>query len=308
MAEGRASAGIVGRRIDGVFWPWAALPVLLVGLVGCPPRPSPPPPPFVPMHEAIARVNANVRLVQYPLVGKGLSARGHITDAEGQVRHFDLRGWIIYRRPRLLRMRLDQLGQLVLDLGSNETEYWLWLQPEVNTYWHGRHDRVSQVGERAMPVCPDQLIEALGLEELPSETRGPHGPVYRVVPEANQLLFLAYTEADQGFIRKEYWLDRYDPGLPRRIVFRAPDGREIMSAWLDDYRPVGWARHSDDDGRSADRMPLAARHVRVRWPQSDAELELRVGRWVFQPRLGVERFRSPAERGQTFDRVISLDG
>jgi len=262
------------------------------------------------MYEAIARVNANSRQIDRPLLGKPLTVRGHFTDPDGQIRRFDVRGWLLYyneppQAPRFLRLKLDQLGQTVLELGSNEQEYWLWIRPEIDTYWHGRYDRLAGGSAEQMPFRPDQVIEALGLAVLPTDTRGPNGPVYRVMDEANQLLFIRYTRTEQGYISKEYWLDRRAPGLVRRIVFRSPDGRVVMEASLDDYRPV--VDSGEGPGPPQSAPPLAACRISIRWPRHGAEMNLRVGRWRFRPDAGPQIFRSPRQRGLVFAREIALD-
>ncbi len=144
-----------------------------------------------------------------------------------------------------------------------------------------------------MPIRPDHLLEVLGLNELPTDTTGPDGPVYRPEPTRNVLIFLAYDDAGQGYIQKEYHIDRAPPCLVREIIFRRPDGRVQMHAALTDHAAVR--------GVNA----LAPRRLRIEWPSAESWLELRMRGFVVgdEPLIGPD---NPREAGIRFDREVRV--
>jgi hypothetical protein len=188
------------------------------------------------------------------------------------------------------------LGTEELLIGSNAERYWLYSKRD-GTYRTGTYAGLADDLEAPMPLRPDMLIEALGLNPLPETTVGTAGPVQRIVDSHQQLIFLAYTHKGQGVIQKEYWLDRYGPRLIRRILFRDGIGRVVMDSILDDYRalrPGG---------------PMLPRRVRVQWPLQDAVLDFRIHTWKLMPDRtpGHPAFVAPHQRGQDYPHMIDLD-
>ena len=237
---------------------------------------APPPSyPSVPMHEAVGRVNENnVKLASAAggLKGSPVDVRGRLRERKGaRAQEFSVSGVLGFHRPRglILQLREGLGGNVVMQAGSNDDEYWLWVKPEIDTLWWGTHAETAFRPQSldAMPIRPDDLIEVLGLGILPSDATGPDGPVYRPKPNRNALIFL----------KKEYHLDRAAPYLVREIIFREPNGRERMHAVLSEHRSVR--------GSNA----LAAHKIRVEWPSLDSWLELRIRRFT----LDAEPFRSP---------------
>lgn len=225
--------------------------------------------------EAIARVNANNRMIGDTLQGRAVSARGQFRDHEaGITRHFDLAGGFLYRRPRFLYLDLRQLGSTVLQVGSNAEEFWVWLKPEVDTLWWGRYADLDDDAAGRIPVPPQHLLDALGLSELPEDSVSPEGPYFRVVDAYHQLLYVRGAEAGEGYVAREYWLDRWPPYLIRRLVLRDASGRPTMEADLDAFRRI---RGSE---------ALAAHRIRVLWPQDGARLDLHIGEYRLRPEVG----------------------
>lgn len=323
--------------------------VLFVGalLTGCPP--PVPSYPFVPMHEAIRRVDDNnIKLASAAggLKASPVDATIRFREREGgPVRQFTFSGVLGFHRPRdlILQLREGLGGTVVMQAGSNDHEYWLWVKPEIDTLWWGTYPKstpesasspepaegdeasgVSSHEPRAtsapgdgstrplafspesldeMPIRPDDLIEVLGLSVISFDTTGPDGPIYRPEAERNVLIFLEYDEVGQGYIQKEYHIDRAAPYLVREVVFREPDGRIRMHAAVADHGPV---RGSD---------ALAARRIRIEWPSSDSWLELRIRRYTLEtepfltpenPRTQGVRAKREVHVGATADEPIEI--
>ena len=324
------------------------VPMIAIGLnaavllvTGCPP--PEPSFPFVPMQVAIARVNEN-----NAKLASAVALKGSPVDASGSFREreearptsFSLSGVLRVKKPRQLLLLLrDGLSGEVMQAGSNDGEYWLWVRPRINTLWWGTYANLASesaepdapgmpatcpatatapirnpesamensatsgpsilwrgsdpVPER-MPLRPDHLIEVLGLTELPADTTGTRGPVYRPEPFWNVLIFLEYDAIGQAYIRKEYWLDRAAPFLVRQVVFRSVDGREQMHARLDGHRPVKGAEG------------LAAHHIRIDWPLAESWLELRIHRFAVESDE-LPPPENPRMVGAVFDREVCVD-
>jgi len=242
-------------------------------LAGCPPQPQPAE--WIPFHEAVYRVNANNARIDKAILGQGVSASGKFVDDEGRTHSYLLGGSILLLKPRYLYMNLQHgLGETVIRAGSNAQRYWLWIKPRIDTLWWGKYEHLDKADPEAMPLRPDQLIEALGIDELPEDTAGPEGPIYRVVPDYDQLLFIRYTPTNQGYIAKEYWLDRRRPYLIRRIVFRDTQGRVQMRSELSGHAPV------------APSGPLVAKRIVIEWPQDEGVMRLSIGRWKWRQDVG----------------------
>jgi hypothetical protein len=269
---------------------------LFLFLVGCPPPAPLKLGPAVPIQQAVGLVNRNCERLITGLQALG-SARGHFVDDNGTRRAFDCDANLLVLAPRHLRLDLTSLGQTQVLFGSNDEFYWLHVKPEVDTYWFGRYAELSDLDFGGIPIRPDMVVESLGINGLPEDTTGTAGPFQRVADDHQELLFVRYDRDGQGLIYKEYWLDRREPRLIGRILFRDAMGRVLMRSRLSDYR------------RLEGQGPLIAHRIDVDWPKDDAELHLKVRRWSVRLELTPKHraFRPPHLRGKTFKRMIDID-
>lgn len=266
---------------------------------GCPPLPPPPPLGPLQVNEAIEIVNRNAGRVSAGLRATG-AVRGSVLVTEGRRHHFDLHGTLLVIPPRRLRFDVQNaFGRTEFLLGSNEQYFWSFVSRDDDTLRFGRYDTADEERAFDVPVRPDWLMEALGLNALPADTTGPGGPVQIIEDERQELLFIEYDGQGQGMVRKEYWLSRRDPRLVERVVFRDEIGCELMRSQLSDYKPLNGSG------------PLLAHHVRVDWPTRGSWLELQVNRWRQDDRLTPQlpAFDLPAWESliEQYDRVIDID-
>lgn len=271
--------------------------LLLAGTSGCPPRSSAPLAP-IPMGQAIGLVNANSARITTCIKAEG-SASGALTDDSGRRHRFDLPHssfQVIPPRHLYLTCKSGLLTEEIL-LGSNDRKYWIHVRQDGDTYRHGTHAALEGEPGLSMPLRPDQLIEALGLNALPQDSTGRSGPMQRIVDEYQQIIFPAETPDGQGWIHKEYWLDRYEPRLVRRIVFRDVLGRVVMESRLSRYKPMG------GDG------PLLPHRVHIEWPQQNGVLDFAIRRWKPMPTRTADHaaFIAPHDRGLSYTYMIDLD-
>ena len=79
--------------------------------------------------------------------------------------------------PGRFRLSGDALGSRQMDLGSNDTQYWLWIkQNKPPTVFWGYHNQFyDSVAQQFLPMPPSWLIDALGAVHI--DERGNHeGP------------------------------------------------------------------------------------------------------------------------------------
>ncbi|MBN1488695.1 MAG: hypothetical protein JXA69_02160 [Phycisphaerae bacterium] len=278
--------------------------LLTLALAGCEPQA---PPPFVPMQQTVSRVNVNnmhLGTTAGGLKGSPIEATVQFREhPDARPRKERLHGSLRFTKPRdlILSLRHGMLGE-VMQAGSNEREYWLWVRPEINKLWWGTYAQLAQTAALytpeadTMPLRPEHLIEALGLNDLPDDTSGIYGPVYRPEPERNVLIFLEYDRDGKAFIWKEYHIDRREPFLIREILFREMDGQIRMHAQLSEYKRVRGA------------LAVAAHTVRIDWPAADSWLDLRIRQYTVEtdPDMVIQP-ENPREYGAEFKEAVCVD-
>jgi hypothetical protein len=293
----------------------AALALCAAILPGCAPRRAMVPPDPIPMDRAIETVNDNSRRISTTLRARG-PVTGHFTTPEGDRKSYDLDGYLFYLPPRNLRFNLKSMAGSEFLVGSNSTHYWFVNERESYYYCRPHGESRSGPDEYPLPVRPDQMIEALGLNRIEpggivgpaartrpdlretgdSSTQKPscrivEAPVHRVVEEYQQLLFVMSDASDRIILEKEYWLDRWPPRLVRRIIFRNAEGIVEMDARLSAYRRLG------SDG------PMVPRLIEVSWPTEKSALRFRVSRWQTEDRVGPDgpQFTPPHKLGIRYE-------
>lgn len=266
----------------------ASLSLVLGGLLpflgACPPEPPQFAPDPIGMQRATGIVNGNIARIAGTLRASG-SVDGYFRTAEGNRRSYHLDGVLFYLAPFYLRFDLRALGSRQFLFGSNREVFWAHSRQE-NRYRCVPRGQSDELGAR-IPVRPDQLIDALGLSPIPTSPSGSGGveQVQRVAAEHQQILFLVHDERGIVTLEKEYWLDRYNPRLVRRVVFRDADGVITLESKLDDYRAAGSGG------------PLLPHTIAMEWPRLGSQMRFRVGKWTILPNLGPQspQFRVPKE-------------
>ncbi|MBM4000026.1 MAG: hypothetical protein FJ297_10900 [Planctomycetes bacterium] len=92
-----------------------------------------------------------------------------------------LKATLALERPRNLRIRGELLMSRELDIGSNDTAFWIWGKNATGALLHANHDAfaMSPTSE-SLPIDPDWLLDALGLASFDPNAQhsGPyaHGP------------------------------------------------------------------------------------------------------------------------------------
>jgi len=255
--------------------------------LGCPPadvRDTGPPPPPRELSDIVDGIERNAARLDQALWSPNINVTARFTDHDGKKHVFNFDGTLLYQPPRNLRMDLRPgLGGKVMEIGSNPHDYWVWVEPELRGMWWGRHRHLGKPCSEKILVRPDQLLSALGVGGLPSESESLYGPARKFGKTYDVLYYLKRGD-DGGFLLdREYWVDRLPPFQIRVIVLRDSLGRTAMSAFLDDYRPA-W-----EDG------PVVAHELSIFWPQEDGKftMSMRGARGVADANVAAGTFDRP---------------
>jgi hypothetical protein len=252
----------------------------LLAVTGCVPPPAVPP---ATRREAIERVNNNLTQIRQPLqYGGWVSFK--FRDEAGKLHSFDLNeARLIYSPPQSLLFDVrSSLAGPVAQFGSNDEQYWLWIDvPDFRKLWLGGWQNVSPSSERKLPVPPNELFDALMLRPLPESLEGGQLPLLRIQGEDYRLWFIRLGPGGQPVGWREILLAPRPPYQPLEVIDRLPDGEVLMDAQLTDYTRIG------ADG------PFTARRYVVQWPQHEAEMRLDLNGAKFRPDLPADIFASP---------------
>jgi len=274
------------RRRDRMGFRTAyGMALVLTTSAGCHPRPQITPLPALPLTAAVAVVNDNAARI-----GGALRAIGPVDGVarleNGRRVAFTLDGTLFFLAPRFVRFDLKRFGDRKLLIGSNATHFW-YLDAENEVRYCGRHDDTEPSPEQAIPIPPEQLVDALGISPIPtSADAGEARLVQRVEDEYQQVLWISDREG-RSTLHKEYWLDRRAPRLVRRVVFRDEHGVVQMESRLEDYKPL------------SPHGPLLPHEMTAHWPATESQLRFRVSRWTLHTDIGPDgvQFAPPSDCG-----------
>ena len=270
-------------------------------LCGCPPPEIKTSTPTTPRasREIVDRINANNERIDQPLYASPAHVVAQMVDDRGTPHRYSLDGSLLVRTPHDFRLDLRHpIGEQVMQVAANAETFWLWVKPEVSTYWWGRFDNVGKPCADPMPLRPEQLAEVLGMRVLPLPGSGAIGPARLYGEQYDRLLYFG-SGGGLYSIDREYWVERTPPYMVRLILFRDAFGRRAMNANLDDYRPA-WP-----DG------PLVAHKISIDWPPSSGGTEggkllLTIDNWQASPPISRRAFVRP-ESPPGIERQVQVD-
>ncbi|MEK6642646.1 MAG: hypothetical protein AABZ08_01960 [Planctomycetota bacterium] len=270
-------------------------------LAGCPPQPGvsdtkPRPPRGT--DDIVTAIAENTAKLDRALWSNSVSVSARFRDERGQAHAYNLEGTLLFRSPRDLRIDLRHaLSERVMGIGSNATDYWVWIEPDLGLLRWGRHEHAHKPCAEKIPVRPDQLAAVLGFDGLPHETSDFIGPIRKSGHEFDILTYSHRTAAGRWRLDREYFVDRKPPNLIRLVAFYDEFGRRIMSALLDDHR-AAW-----------EGGPLVPHQINISWPTDDANFNLSAlaieGRTTVSPRAFIRP--APADLPAGVRDVVQVD-
>ena len=279
------------RAIDQRGLAVFALLMMLVGLAGCPPRPPvDPEPPIRPQRhrsqdEIVRTIRDNERKLDQALWSSNVKVVARFTDEKGTSHPYNLEGSLLFQRPRNLLINLRPgIGDNVMQVGSNDREYWAWIEPELARMWWGRHENTGKACSQDVLINPSELVAAMGIG-LPGPNSGLIGPILKSGNNSDLLDYARNTSSGAIRLVQEYRVMREPPFLVEVVIFFDARGTKMMTAHLTDYKPA-W-----------DGGPLLAHKISIDWPKDGNKLNMAVG--TFKPvdsdKLRASAFARPVE-------------
>ncbi len=197
--------------------------------------------------------------------------------------------------PDSVRVKGRALGTDAFEVGCNAEYAWIWqMYPaDREALYVGAPDKVS-AARSTIPLRPSMLVDALGLARFDHPEHATQS-VYRVTPEAHQLIFVASDTAGHALIEREVWLDRFPPFLITRVVHRNADGRVVADIHISGHKPI------EPGG------PLLARTIVARFPLDDAEFKLKLTGTIRQYDEPGVALLDPIRRKQKFPVTLPSD-
>lgn len=261
------------------------------------PNPAPPPPVAgLPSSEAlVAYLNDNSNRIQ------SLRCTDVDMEASQKLQSFGLRAKMMSAKPRNFLMTASALGNPVVDLGSNNDEFWFWFSksPEPYQFYCSHKDfEEGKVARFPFPFQPDWIMEALGM--------GNYGPAskYTVEPAGAQIKLVEKTRTPQG-------------QAVRKVLVFNPSGRPLQG------EPVVQAYQLWDDATNKEICTASVTEVKVdpatgaivprklefRVPAESARLKITFTGMQVNPQLDPTVFqRQPLQGVQSFDLARGLNG
>jgi hypothetical protein len=215
-----------------------------------------------------------------------------------------LRGQMMTQKPRSFRMSGDVAGSRVVDLGSNDQEFWWWIskdKPPDQYYCSYKDLNEGRVPFIPFPFQPEWIMETMGL--------GPYGPAdkYQFEEDRDTLRLVERTRSPQGkTVRKVIVMKRKDqnpnfpkvPLKPQVVAFLLLDdasGKELCSAEITAVQV---------DNKTGAILP---RKLDLRWPDAKVRLALDFGEVAVNSQLPVTAFERQTMPGVQSRNLARLD-
>lgn len=275
---------------------------------GCPTPPEPPPIDNRPTRvvertdaEIVDTIQANEAKLNQALWSSNVAVVAHITDAKREEHSYNLEGTMLFQRPRNLLINLRPgIGGTVMQVGSNNDEYWAWIEPELSQMWWGRQANANKPCTKDVFVNPSELVAAMGIG-LPSANSGLMGPIRKFGKTSDLLHYVRQTDSGAFKLVQEYRVMRNPPYLVDVVIFYDEYGRKAMTASLEDYREA-W-----------DGGPLIAHRVSVIWPIENNKLSLEVGSFknFDESKVKANAFTRPTDSpplpASVYENIVQVD-
>ena len=283
---------------------------ILVSFAGCEnggrrfifgPSPAPTPTPSatgMPTAESLVNyMNDNARRIQ------SLRCTDVDVEASQKIQSFNVRAKMMSMKPRSFLMTASALGNPVVDLGSNESEFWFWFSkaPDPYQYFCTYKDfEEGKVARFPFPFQPDWIMESMGM--------GPYGPAskYTLEHDATTLKLVEKTRTPQGqAVRKVIVISRRpvqapQPQVQAYVLLDDATGKEICSAQIQEV-VIDPATGAVVPRRMELRVPAESARLRISFNKMDVNPQLNAASFQRQPLQGVRSFdlaRGPGDAGR----------
>jgi hypothetical protein len=256
------------------------------------PSTPPPPPAGVPSAESLVEyLNENARRI------KSLKCTDIDLTFTQKFSSYGARAMLMAEKPRNFVMNVTALGSPILNVGSNDNEFWFWSSkaPDPYQFYCSYKDfEDGKVTRFPFPFQPDWIVEALGM--------GPYGPAskYTLEHDATTVKLVEKTRTPQGqAVRKVIVFNIREvkapaPQVQAYLLIDDNTGKEIVSAHIQDVHYDG---------------AFVPHRMELRVPSESIRLGIVFNRMTLNPQLDPASFqRQPLQNVQSFDLARGLQG
>jgi hypothetical protein len=206
---------------------------------------------------------------------------------------FGLRGTIVTQKPMNFRLGAKTLGNPVIDLGSNDTEFWYWIskaEPPYQVYCAYKDLNEGRVRRMPFPFQPQWVMESMGL--------GPYGPAdkYKLEHDADTIKLIERTTSSQGVPVRKLIVFKRKPVQPPYaqvtdyLLLDDASGKEICAAHISEVQL--------DRATGA----IVPKRIELRWPAEKLKLAMRLDGTTVNPPVPPQVFtRQTSPNIQSFN-------
>ena len=184
---------------------------------------------------------------------------------------------MVTQKPRNFRLGAKTLGNPVVDLGSNDQEFWYWISkadPPYQVYCSYKDLNDGRVKRMPFPFQPEWVMESMGL--------GPYGPPekYNLEHDADTIRLSEKAVSPQGTpVRKVIVFKRRPVQLPNAqvtdyLLLDDASGKEICGAHISEVQ-------YDEKSTGA----IVPKRIELRWPSEKLKLALKMDGTTFNPQV-----------------------
>jgi hypothetical protein len=260
--------------------------VVLFFLIGCGPQRREPKPVLSVQKTAAEALSVLRSRSQHtgPLKAHGQCLWQYYSDGKRRKENFLVRLWV--NPPAEVYLQGDvAFNPRGIVLGSNASEFWLLIKPELSSYSWGKWSEQETSG--GLMVVPKTLDEALGIVEVVDEKR------WSLSKEGDFDVLIRRN--DKGGITRKMYINRRDY-LIRKIEYFDVNGNVLALAELDKYKDVTEdfffpnvikiMMYGEAGGENSDSITLNLKSVK---PDSFTE-KRRSALFTLPPRKGYKHF------------------
>jgi hypothetical protein len=175
---------------------------------------------------------------------------------------------MVTNKPRNFRLKAQTLGNEMVDLGSNDQEFWYWISkanPPYQVYCSYKDFKEGRVRQMPFPFQPEWVMESLGL--------GPYGPPekYQVENDRDTVKLVERTTSPEGKAVKKvivFKRNRVSPPQAQVTDYLLLDdvsGKEICAAHIREAQL--------DKGTNA----IVPKRLELRWPEEKMRVDMYMG-------------------------------
>jgi hypothetical protein len=219
----------------------------------------------------------------------------YCVDVDGTFQNYGFRAKMMAMKPRNFLMSASALSNPIVDIGSNDNEFWFWSSkaPEPYQYFCSYKDfEDGKVAQFPFPFQPEWILMALGM--------GPYGPAskYTLEQDARTYKLVERAQSPKGAVRKVIVMNRNEvfapvPQVQAYLLLDDATGKEICSAHVQTTQVASSA--------------LIPRRLELRVPNDKSKLTLIFNDMKVNTKLEATQFlRQPMVGVQSYDLANGL--